>query len=85
MNWLLITAALAYNPGDRVVDLRDKIPQGMNSIYLVVTVEPIYTRFSSISRDFRTASSIAAVTGRRPSSRCPSSTADTASGKASRR
>jgi hypothetical protein len=28
MNWLLITAALACNPGDRLVDLRDKIPRG---------------------------------------------------------
>jgi hypothetical protein len=45
MNWLLITAALACNPGDRLVDLRDKIPRGMNSIYLVVTVDPFYSRF----------------------------------------
>src|SRR6186713_2958308 len=28
MNWLLITAALACHPGDRLVDLRDKIPRG---------------------------------------------------------
>jgi hypothetical protein len=27
MNWLLIMAALACNPGDRLVDLRDKIPR----------------------------------------------------------
>ena len=45
MNWLLITAALACNPGDRLVDLRDKIPPGMNSVYLVVTVDPFYARF----------------------------------------
>lgn len=45
MNWLLVTAALACNPGDRLVDLRDKIPRGMNSIYLVVTIAPFYARF----------------------------------------
>jgi hypothetical protein len=31
MNWLLIMAALACNPGDRLVDLRDKIPRGLHS------------------------------------------------------
>ena len=45
MNWLLIMAALACNPGDRLVDLRDKIPRGLNSIDLMVTVEPFYARF----------------------------------------
>jgi hypothetical protein len=45
MNGLLIRAALACNPGDRLVDLRDKIPRGLNSIDLVVTVEPFYARF----------------------------------------
>jgi hypothetical protein len=45
MNWLLIMAALACNPGDRLLDLRDKIPRGLNSIDLVVTVEPFYARF----------------------------------------
>jgi len=39
MNWLLITAALACHPGDRLVDLRDKIPRGLNSIDLVITVD----------------------------------------------
>jgi len=39
MNWLLIMAALACNPGDRLLD---KIPRGLNSIDLVVTVEPFY-------------------------------------------
>jgi hypothetical protein len=42
MNWLLIMAALACNPGDRLLD---KIPRGLNSIDLVVTVEPFYARF----------------------------------------
>ena len=45
MNWLLIVAALACNPGDRLVDLRDKIPRGQHSIDLMVTVEPFYARF----------------------------------------
>ena len=38
-------AALACNPGDRLVDLRDKISRGLNSIDLMVTVEPFYARF----------------------------------------
>ena len=42
MNWLLIMAALACDPGDRLVDLRDKIPRGLHSIDLMVTVEPFY-------------------------------------------
>ena len=44
-NWLLITAVLACNSGDRLVDLRDRIPRGLNSIDLMVTVEPFYARF----------------------------------------
>jgi hypothetical protein len=46
MNWFLITAVLACNSGDRLVDLRDKIPRGLHSIDLMVTVEPFYARFS---------------------------------------
>ena len=45
INWLLIMAALACNPGDLLVDLRDKIPRGLNSFDLMVTVEPFYARF----------------------------------------
>jgi hypothetical protein len=45
MNSLLIMAALACNPCDHLVDLRDKIPRDLNSIDLVVTVEPFYARF----------------------------------------
>jgi len=45
MQWLLIAAALACNPGDRLVDLRDRIPRGLQSLDLVVTVEPFYARF----------------------------------------
>jgi hypothetical protein len=45
MNWLLVMAALACNPGDRLFDLRDKTPRGQKSIDLMVTVEPFYARF----------------------------------------
>jgi hypothetical protein len=36
---------LACDSGDLLVDLRDKIPRGLNSIDLMVTVEPFYARF----------------------------------------
>ena len=62
MNWLLIVAALACNPGDRLVDLRDKIPRGQHSIDLMVTVEPFYARFYIYQPGSLTASSIAAAT-----------------------
>ena len=45
MKWLVTAAALACNPGDRLVDWRDKIPRGVRSLDLVVTVEPFYARF----------------------------------------
>ena len=45
MQWLLIAAALACNPGDRLVDLSNRIPRGLQSLDLVVTVEPFYARF----------------------------------------
>jgi hypothetical protein len=38
-------AALACNSGDLLVDLRDKIPRGLNSIDLMATIEPFYARF----------------------------------------
>jgi hypothetical protein len=31
MNWLPITAALACNSGDRLMEMRDKIPRGLHS------------------------------------------------------
>jgi hypothetical protein len=85
MNWLLLTAALACNPGDRLVDLHDKIPRGMNSIYLVVTVDPFYARFYIYQPGFP--DSVQHCCGNRPtpSSRCQWSTVVTASGKAIRR
>ena len=46
MHWLLLTAAaLACNPGDRLIDLSSKIPRGVTSMDFVVSVEPYYTRF----------------------------------------
>jgi hypothetical protein len=83
-NWLLITA-VSCNSGDRLVDLRDKIPRGLHSIDLMVTVEPFYARSTFTSRAFRRASSIAAATSVLQSSRCPWSTAAFASDKVSRR
>ena len=84
MNWLLIMAALACNPGDRLLDLRDKIPRGLNSIDLVVTVEPFYARFYFYQPGFPD-SITAAATNLLRSSRCPLSTAVSASGKVSRK
>ena len=82
MNWLLIMAALACNPGDRLLD---KIPRGLNSIDLVVTVEPFYARFYIYQRVSLTASSTAAATNLLRLSRCPLSTAVSASDKVSRK
>jgi hypothetical protein len=77
-------AALACNPGDRLVDLRDKIPRGLNSIDLTVTVEPSMHASTSTSRVSRTACRIAAATSLLRLSRCPLSTAVSASDKVAR-
>jgi hypothetical protein len=53
MKWLVTAAALACNPGDRLVDWRDKIPRGVRSLDLVVTVEPFYARFYIYQPGFR--------------------------------
>ncbi len=45
MEKLLLVAALACQPGDRPVDLRSKIPRGVQSMDFVISVEPFYTRF----------------------------------------
>jgi|SRR5665213_666651 len=45
MKWLLTAAVLACNPGDRLIDLSNKIPRGLKSVDLVVTVDPFYARF----------------------------------------
>jgi hypothetical protein len=85
MKWLMTAAALACNPGDRLVDLRDKIPRGLNSLGLVVTVEPFYARFYIYQPGFP--DSIQHCCGNKRTSiiKGPSSTAAFASGRASRR
>jgi hypothetical protein len=44
MDKLLIVAALACQPGDRLIDLSGKIPRGLQYLDFVVSVEPFYTR-----------------------------------------
>ena len=36
--------ALSCNPGDRLIDLSDKIPRTIKTIDLLISVEPFYTR-----------------------------------------
>ena len=45
MEKLLLVAALTCQPGDRLIDLRNKIPRGVQSMDLLVSLEPFYTRF----------------------------------------
>lgn len=45
MEKLLLVAALACNPGDRLIDLRGKLPRGLQFMDFVVSVEPFYARF----------------------------------------
>ena len=45
MEKLLIAALLACSPGDRLLDLSGKIPRGLRSIDLVISLEPFYARF----------------------------------------
>jgi|ERR1700753_667354 hypothetical protein len=45
MNWILIAATLACNPGDRLLDFSGKIPAGIKFLDILVTVQPAYTRF----------------------------------------
>jgi len=44
MHTLLLLAALACQPGERLLDLSGKLPPGLQSLDLVVTVEPFYAR-----------------------------------------
>ncbi len=64
MEKLLLVAALACQPGDRLIDLSGKLPRGLQFMDLVVSVEPFYTRFISINSDFLRAVSNAAATSR---------------------
>jgi hypothetical protein len=45
MTKLLILAALACQPGDRLIDLSGKLPRGLQFMDIIVTVEPFYARF----------------------------------------
>jgi hypothetical protein len=45
MEKLLLVAALACQPGDRLIDLSGKLPRGLQFTDLVASVEPFYTRF----------------------------------------
>jgi hypothetical protein len=45
MEKLLIVAALACQPGDRPIDLRGRLPHGLQFMEFVVSVEPFYSRF----------------------------------------
>jgi hypothetical protein len=45
MEKLLIVAALACQPGDRLIDLRGKLPRGLQFMDIVVSMEPLYSRF----------------------------------------
>jgi hypothetical protein len=42
---LIVLAAVVCQPGDRLIDLSGKLPRGLQYLDLVVTVEPLYTRF----------------------------------------
>ncbi|EAQ33845.1 hypothetical protein NB311A_19976 [Nitrobacter sp. Nb-311A] len=45
MKMLILVAALACGSGDRLMDLRDKIPLGLKYIDLIVSMNPYYARF----------------------------------------
>ncbi len=44
MGWLFLIATLACNIGDRLVDLSAHIPRGTQSISVLISVYPFYTR-----------------------------------------
>jgi hypothetical protein len=44
MNSLLLLIALTCQPGERVLDLSGKLPRGLQSLDLIVSVEPFYAR-----------------------------------------
>jgi len=45
MEKLLLVAALACQPGDRLIDLSNKIPRSVRSMDFFVSLDPFYTRF----------------------------------------
>jgi hypothetical protein len=44
MKSLLLLMALACQPGDRSLDLNGKLPSGLQSLDLIVSVKPFYAR-----------------------------------------
>jgi len=44
METLLIVAALACHPGDRLFDLNGKLPRGLQYMDFIVSLEPFYAR-----------------------------------------
>jgi hypothetical protein len=44
MNTLLLLIVLTCQPGDRLLDLRGNLPRDLQSLDLVVSVEPFYAR-----------------------------------------
>ena len=44
MEKLLIVAALACQPGDRLIDLSGRLPHGLQYMDFIVSLEPFYTR-----------------------------------------
>ena len=44
MNSLLLLIALMCQSGDRLLDLSDKLPRGLRSLDLVVSIVPFYAR-----------------------------------------
>jgi hypothetical protein len=45
MEKLLLVAALACQPGERLIDLSGKLPRNLQFMDFVVSVEPFYSRF----------------------------------------
>jgi hypothetical protein len=45
MEKLLLVAALACQPGDRLIDLSGKLPRNLQFMDFVVSMAPFYTRF----------------------------------------
>ena len=44
MKSLLLLMALTCQPGERLLDLSDKLPRGLQSLDLVVSIVPFYAR-----------------------------------------
>jgi hypothetical protein len=79
MEKLLLVAALACQPGDRLIDLSGKLPRNLQFMDFVVSVEPFYTRFYIYQLGFPDSFQQCC------SKACRSATADFASDRASHR